>query len=114
MVQAKLAEKRERRCDPASTHAETRHYPPGVTVRLSTSGKCPTECCHGEPKSQQQDDDRDRNSPTVLSRILAIAHRTSRHDSGSLRAARHVLDPQGPGQRGSAGGFQGLKEISLN
>jgi hypothetical protein len=24
-----------------------------------------------------------------------------------------LLDPQGPGQRGSAGGFQGLKEISL-
>jgi hypothetical protein len=74
MVQAKLAEKRERRCDPTSTHAATRHYPPGVTVRLSTSGKCPTQCWHGEPKNQQRDDDRDRNSPTLLSRILAIVH----------------------------------------
>jgi hypothetical protein len=74
MVQAKLAETRERRCDSASTHAETRHYPPGVTVRLSTSGKCPTKCWHGEPKNQQQGDDRDRNSPTVHSRILAIVH----------------------------------------
>ncbi len=74
MVQVKLTEKRERRCDPASTHAETRHYPPGVTVRFSMSGKCPMKCCHGESKSQQQDDDRDRDSPTLLSRILAIVH----------------------------------------
>ena len=42
MVQAKLAEKRERRCDPASKHAETRHYLAGVTVRLSMSGKFTT------------------------------------------------------------------------
>ena len=74
MVQVKLTEKRERRCDPASTHAQTRHYPPGVTGRLSMSGKCPTQCWHGEPKNQQQGDDRDRDSPTLLSRILAIVH----------------------------------------
>ena len=74
MVQAKLAEKRERRCDPASMHAETRHYLAGVTVRLSMSGKFTTKCCHGESKNQQQGDDRDRNSPTLLSRILAIVH----------------------------------------
>ena len=72
MVQAKLAEKRKRRCDPASTHAETRHYTPGVTVRLSMSGQCPMKCWHGEAENQQQGDDHDRNSPTLLSRILAI------------------------------------------
>ena len=74
MVQVKLTEKRERRCDPARTHAQTRHYLAGVTVRLSVSGKFTTKCCHGEPKNQQQGDDRDRNSPTLLSRILAIVH----------------------------------------
>jgi len=44
MVQAKLAEKREGRCDRTSKHAETRHYPRGVMMQLSMLGICQTQC----------------------------------------------------------------------